>query len=69
MNILRNLKKVFSNEKLYTETEARKLIAFTVHKVADEIKAFNAGAVDKPLDKCVDDAVEKFLKDGPTGGW
>lgn len=62
--LISNLKKAFSGEKVYTETEARKLMAFAVNEVAAEIKKFNAGAVDKPLDECIDAAVESYLK-GP----
>ena len=64
-----NLKRLFSRERLYTETEVRKIIGLTIDKFAEDVKNFNAGAVDVPLDKHVDGAKEKFLKDGPTGGW
>lgn len=59
-----NLKKLFSGEKLYTETEVRKCMAIAATGVATKIKTFNAGAVDVPLDKFVDTAVEEYLKTG-----
>ena len=57
-----NLKRLFSGEKLYTETEARKLMAIAATQVAEKIKNFNAGAVDVPLDKYVDAALAEYLQ-------